>query len=81
MTKRITSQPVDSQPKYEFNISVMRPGYMLDNDRLAIKPRTAAKLDPDQFLRFAAEVWAVALKIKHDRAQMELPLGGQVEKE
>lgn len=72
---------MSSEPEYEFNISVKRPGHYLDNSRLAISPKAAAKIDEDQFLAFAAEVRAVAEKIEARRGQLELPLGGQIEKE
>lgn len=81
VSDKITGNALEPQPKLEFRISVMRPGYMVDVDRLAITPKGAARVDPDAFLRFASDVMKVALRLRAKRSQMKLPLGGQIDKE
>ena len=68
----VRGNPFEPGPDVDFRISVRRPGYVLDINRLAISPRSAAKLDAEAFLAFADEVAAVALKVRGERSQLSM---------
>ena len=55
-----------------FKISVIDESQFVTE--LAISPKTAARRDPEAFLRFAEEIAAIARKLAAERSQMTLNL-------